>query len=256
MVELIDTHSHIFVEEFEKPEELVDRAREEGVGMILMPNIDTDSVTSMQRVYHAHPDTTRMMMGLHPCSVEADYQDKLAQIREELNKDTTSYCAIGEIGLDFYWSTEFKEQQIQGLRTQLQWATELNLPVSLHTRNATEETIALCREFPGLQGVFHCFGGTVEQAKDIQGLGMYIGLGGVLTFKNAGLAQVVESIPLDAIVLETDAPYLAPHPFRGKRNEPAYLKHIADKLAEVKGCSLKEVAQQTSRNAREIFRLP
>jgi TatD DNase family protein len=253
MVKLVDTHSHIFVDEFENKQQIVQSAIDAGVATILMPNIDVESLPKIKETAGLFPNQTRLMMGLHPSSVDAEYLSALAIIKQEL--DTLPCCAVGEIGLDYYWSDEFKNQQLDALSIQLQWAIDKNLPVSLHTRSATSETIALCRNYPGLKGVFHCFGGTKEEADQIVSLGMYLGIGGVLTFKNAGLAEVIKDIDLEHLVLETDAPYLAPHPKRGKRNEPALLRIIAEKLAEVKGISLEEVAEKTTVNATKVFNL-
>lgn len=253
MVELIDTHSHIFVDDFEDKNAIVKNAIADGVTMILMPNIDISSINNIKTTHQHFKETTRVMMGLHPSSVDTNYEEVLKTISKEFEQG--SCCAVGEIGLDFYWSTEFKKEQFAALEIQLQWAIDMDLPVSLHTRNATQETIDLCKNFSGLRGVFHCFGGSIEEANKIIELGMYLGIGGVLTFKNAGLAETILNVNMEHLVLETDSPYLAPHPNRGKRNEPAYLKLVAEKLAKIKSVTFEEVAKQTSLNAKKIFNL-
>lgn len=253
MVRLVDTHSHIFVDEFESKEQIVQSAIGAGVTTIIMPNIDQDSIAAIKRTKNNFPKHTELMMGLHPSSVNKNFKEVLLEIEQQL--DSLSCCAVGEVGLDYYWSTEFKLEQQEALEMQLNWAIDRSLPVSLHTRNATQETIEICKKFKGLTGVFHCFGGTPKEANEIIKLGMYLGIGGVLTFKNAGLAEVVANIDMDHIVLETDSPYLAPHPHRGKKNESAYLRIIAEKLAEVKGISLEEVARRTTENATKVFNL-
>jgi len=251
MVKLVDTHSHIFVKEFDDLGGIMAYAKESDVAKVLMPNIDAETIIDVVQTHDQYPLETGIMMGLHPSSVGADYPDVLQKIKFQL--DQLDCCAVGEIGLDFYWSEEFKTEQMLALEIQLQWAIDRNLPVSLHTRNATNETIEMCKKYPGLRGVFHCFGGTIEQANQITELGMYLGIGGVVTFKNAGLAETLSKIDLKHLVLETDSPYLAPHPNRGKRNEPAYLRLIAEKLAIIYDVSLDEVGKQTTENAEKIF---
>lgn len=251
MVKLVDTHSHIFVDEFDDLVSIMKQASEAQVAKILMPNIDEETIDQAIATHHLFPKETAIMMGLHPSSVKSDFKDQLAKIKTSL--DNLDCCAVGEIGLDYYWSDEFKKEQLKALEIQLQWAIDKGLPVSLHTRNATSETIDICKNFKGLKGVFHCFGGSVEEAKQIIDLGMYLGIGGVVTFKNAGLAESLAQLDLSNLVLETDSPYLAPHPNRGKRNEPAYLKLVAQKLTEVFNTSFEEVALQTSRNAEKVF---
>jgi TatD DNase family protein len=251
VVKLVDTHSHIFVDEFDDLVSIMKQASEAQVAKILMPNIDEETIDQVIATHHLFPKETAIMMGLHPSSVKSDFKDQLAKIKTSL--DNLDCCAVGEIGLDYYWSDEFKKEQLKALEIQLQWAIDKGLPVSLHTRNATSETIDICKNFKGLKGVFHCFGGSVEEAKQIIDLGMYLGIGGVVTFKNAGLAESLAQLDLSNLVLETDSPYLAPHPNRGKRNEPAYLKLVAQKLTEVFNTSFEEVALQTSRNAEKVF---
>jgi TatD DNase family protein len=193
------------------------------------------------------------MMGLHPCYVKENVGDELAFVRTWLDK--REFVAIGEIGLDFYWDKTFTEQQYEAFDTQMQWALEFNKPIVIHTRNAMQETINRVKPFAqkGLKGIFHCFSGSTESAKQIIDLGFLLGIGGVITYKNAGLPEVLESIGLEHMVLETDAPYLTPVPFRGKRNESSYLTYIISKLAETKRVSEEEVARVTTLNAEKLF---
>jgi TatD DNase family protein len=195
------------------------------------------------------------MMGLHPCYVKDNFEEELALVEKELR--TGNYIAVGEIGMDKYWELDHLPQQEEALRCQLRWAHELDLPVALHTRNANDEVIAIIRDLnlPGLRGVFHCFSGTVEQANEMIQLGFYLGIGGVLTYKNGGLDKVITEIPLEHLVLETDGPYLSPVPFRGKRNLPAYIRYVAEKLADIKNQTLHRVADITTENARRLFRI-
>ena len=248
---LIDTHAHLYLPEFrEQWPALLERARVAGVMEILLPAIDAESHASVLELEAAHPEC-RAMMGLHPCSVGANYLQELALVRKYFSE--RRFVAVGEIGLDFYWDKTFTEQQYAAFHDQIALALEHEVPIAVHSRNATAEAIEVVRQYPGLRGVFHCFGGSLEEAETLTGLGFYLGIGGVLTFKNSGLDKVVAATGLDRLVLETDAPYLAPVPFRGKRNEPSYLRHVAEKLAEVTGKTLPEVAEVTTRNARELF---
>jgi len=202
-----------------------------------------------------YPGQCIAMMGLHPCYVKENYQDELALVQHWLTK--RKFAAVGEIGLDFYWDKTFATEQYEAFRTQMEWAIENNLPIAIHTRNAMQETINIVREYvpKGIRGIFHCFSGSYESAREIINAGFYLGIGGVLTYKNAGLAEVLSKIDLQHLVLETDAPYLTPVPFRGKRNESSYLKYVVAKLAAVKNCSEEEVAAITTENAEKIFGL-
>jgi TatD DNase family protein len=251
---LIDTHAHLYLPEFEEDRaEMLHRAQEAGIAEIYLPNIDSRSIGPMQALEAAHPGLCHAMMGLHPCSVKADFEEELAVVRHWLDK--RPFAAIGEIGIDLYWdSTTFDIQEV-AFRRQIGWAKELDLPIVVHSRDSTEEVLdILASEKNGrLRGILHCFTGTVEQAKQAWSLGFHLGIGGVVTFKNSGLDNVVEQIPLDWLVLETDAPYLAPVPHRGKRNETAYTKLVAEQVAKLKGIDYEEVASQTSLNAKNIF---
>ena len=251
---LVDTHAHLYTEQFDKDrEEMLQRAKANHIQKIFLPNIDSSSIESMLALEVNYPNTCYAMMGLHPCSVKENFEEELQLVKSWLDKRT--FCAIGEIGLDLYWDKTFFEQQKEAFRRQIQWAKELNIPIVIHSRNSTQEVIAILKEEKSekLRGIFHCFGGSVAEAQSIMDLGFYLGIGGVLTFKNAGLDKTMEVLSLDRIVLETDAPYLSPAPFRGKRNESAYIHQIGERLASIKEKSLKEIAAITTRNAQMIF---
>lgn len=251
---LIDTHAHLYLKQFEEDRDAVfERAVKNEVKEFYLPNIDSSSIENMLALEAAYPHQCYAMMGLHPCSVKEDYQKELKIVKEWLEK--RQFCAVGEIGIDLHWDTTFFEQQKDAFRQQINWAIELDIPIVIHSRKSTKEVIAILKEerHEKLRGIFHCFGGTVAEAEAIIELGFYLGIGGVLTFKKAGLDKTMESIPLRHIVLETDSPYLAPSPFRGKRNESAYIKLIAERLATIKEISLAEVAAITSQNAKDIF---
>lgn len=253
-MQLIDTHAHLYAGQFDPDrDEMIGRARDAGVGKMYLPNIDRHSIEGMLKLERDYPGHCFAMMGLHPCSVKANVEEELKAVEEWLGK--RSFAAVGEIGIDLYWDTTFFEEQKAAFIRQVRWAKALKRPVVIHARESLDILIELVgQEQDGdLRGVFHCFTGTLEQARQIMDLGFYMGLGGVLTFKKAGLDQVARDIPLESLVLETDAPYLAPAPFRGKRNESAYIRQIGEKLASVKEISLEDVAQVTSRNAELLF---
>ena len=252
----IDTHSHIYDEAFDTDRELVfQRALEVGVEMVLLPNTDESTIKPMMDFYESHPDNCRMMMGLHPEGVKEDYKRHLSVIEKEMERQC--WVGVGEIGLDLYWDKTFEKQQVEVLREQLSWAKQLRLPVSLHTREAFDLMFkVLEQEQDGsLRGVFHCFNGTKEQADIAMSLGFHLGLGGVITYKNCDVKSFLNEIPLEKILLETDDPYLPPVPYRGKRNEIAYMIEVAKKIAEVKQIDINEVATATSNNARQLFNL-
>lgn len=252
-MELIDTHAHIYLPEFEADAEaLKERAATAGVGQVLMPAIDSSTHESMIKMEASYPASTAMM-GLHPCSVKENYEAELAIVKDWLEK--RAFVAVGEIGLDFYWDKTFTDQQYAAFHKQIEWALEYHLPIVIHSRNATDECIEVVKKYPGLRGVFHCFSGDIRQARDLMDIGFYLGIGGVVTFKNSGLDKVVAEIGLSHLVLETDAPYLAPVPFRGKRNEVSYVRYVAEKVAEVTGNTLSQVAETTTANAKKLFRL-
>lgn len=253
---LIDTHAHIYLAEFDKDRnEVLQRANAEGVNRILMPAIDSASHEGMLKIQSEYPDTCISMMGLHPCSVKENFLKELQIVEEYLG--LRRFIAIGEIGLDFYWDISFKNQQYEAFSRQLEWAMHFDIPVSVHSRNATEDCIRVIGQHQKgkLKGVFHCFSGSREQAFQLIELGFYLGIGGVLTFKNAGLDHILKEIDLNHFVLETDSPYLAPAPFRGKRNECSYISRIAGKLADIKDLSPDEIATITTTNAEKLFGL-
>jgi len=252
---LIDTHTHIYLDDFsEDIQELMHACKKQNISKLYLPNIDSTTIVPLHKLVDAFPEQCFPMMGLHPCYVKESWKDELAISEENLRNG--NYLGVGEIGIDLYWDKSFKKEQIEVFCRHLEIAKELKLPVSIHSRDALEITISEVRNLhdESLRGVFHCFNGTAEQAKEILDLdGFYMGIGGVVTYKNAGVDKVVKNIPLDRLVLETDAPYLPPVPFRGKRNEPAYLVHIASKIAEIKEIYLDEVAEITSKTANSIF---
>lgn len=252
MFTIIDTHTHIYLPEFEADlEQVITRARAAGVGPMLLPAIDSETHERMLEVAREHD--LLPMMGLHPCSVKGNYEEELAIIHNYLSQH--SFIAIGEIGLDFYWDRTYEKEQYEAFHQQIAFAREYNLPIAIHSRNATDECIEVVRQYPGLRGVFHCFSGTPHQAKAAMATGFYLGIGGVVTFKNGGLDKVFAETGLEQVVLETDAPYLAPVPFRGKRNEPAYLEQVVARLAQLSGMAPEAVAAQTTENARRLFNI-
>jgi TatD DNase family protein len=251
---LTDTHTHLYAEEFDADRKvMMQRAMDKHVKRFFLPNIDVNSIQPMLNLVWEYPEHCFPMMGLHPCSVDQHVEAHLFQIQKWFKK--RSFYAVGEIGLDYYWSLEFKDQQIMAFKKQIQWAIQYDLPIVIHSRNSTADCIAILKEMHHgrLRGIFHCFSGNAEEAKEITDLGFYLGIGGVLTFKNAGLDKAIENIPLEMMVLETDSPYLAPVPYRGKRNESAYLMDVAHKLSEVKNTSVEKVALITTANSEKIF---
>lgn len=255
-MKFVDTHTHIYLDTYNDDREVVvTSAIDAGVDLMLLPNIDVASVAPMKSLHDTKPDHFSMMMGLHPTEVRDDYKKALTIIENELSRG--EYVAIGEVGLDFYWDTTFAKQQKEALEIQLDWARQLNLPVSLHTRDAYDEMFRILekKQDGGLRGVLHCFNEDEEKAKIALALGMNLGLGGVLTYKKCVTANIVDRIPLERILLETDAPFLAPVPHRGKRNEPAFVVEVAKKIAELKGLTLEYVASQTTENAKNLFKL-
>ncbi len=251
---LIDTHTHLYLNEFsEDIEDVIRRAEAEGVQKFYLPAIDSSETSNMLALEKKFPGRCFPMTGLHPCSVKENYKEELDKVERMLQE--RKFAAIGESGLDFYWDKTFTKEQYESLNIQAGWALQYDLPLVLHTRDAMQETIDVIKTYKGkgLRGIFHCFGGTVENAKEIIAQNFLLGIGGVITYKNSGLAEVLKDIDLKHIVLETDSPYLTPVPFRGKRNESSYLKYIAQKLAEIKNITVEEVAEQTTRNAENIF---
>lgn len=251
---LIDTHTHLYVEEFKNDvAEVIARAKTEGVAKFYLPGIDSTEIAGMLALEEQYPGSCIAMMGLHPCYVKENYLEELQVVKDWLEK--RSFAAVGEIGLDYYWDTQFKEQQQEVFRLQMEWALEKGMPIVIHTRNAMQETIEMVKPFAarGLKGVFHCFSGSYESAEQITRMGFMLGIGGVLTYKNAGLGEVLARIGMEHLVLETDSPYLTPVPFRGKRNESSYLKYVVAKLSDVKQLPEAEVAAITTANAQRLF---
>jgi TatD DNase family protein len=253
----IDTHTHLYSTEFDSDRtEMVENAIKAGVKKLLLPNIDVASIEPMYRLCEEFPQNCFPMMGLHPGYVNENWEQDLLIIKKAL--DENKHIAIGEIGMDLYWDKTFIEEQKKAFRIQIEWAKELNLPIVIHARDAFDEIFEILDELndAALTGVFHCFTGTLEQAQKINSYGgFYLGIGGVLTYKKSDLPSVLTEIPLEQIIVETDAPYLPPTPHRGKRNESKFLLHVAEKVAEVKNCSLLEVARITSENAEKLFQL-
>lgn len=253
---MIDTHCHIYLEEFQQDrEKMILRAENEGVNILLMPAIDKSTYEQMMDLQANFPSKCRAMIGLHPCSVKEDFEEELAFVKKCLQEK--AFIAIGEIGLDFYWDKTFSQKQYDAFHRQIEWAIQYDLPIVIHSRNSIDECIAVVGEHQKgkLRGVFHCFSGTTYQAKQIIDLDFYLGIGGVLTYKNSGLDKVMEDVDIRNIVLETDSPYLTPVPFRGIRNEPSYLKLIAEKLSEIKQIPISDVEAISTKNAMELFRL-
>lgn len=251
---IIDTHCHLYHEDFnEDRQKVIERAEAENVGAFYLPAIDSTVIDAMLRMEKDFPGRCFAMMGLHPCSVKENYMEELVIAEQWLGK--RKFAAIGETGLDFYWDKTFMPQQYDAFKTQANWAKKYKIPLVIHSRQSTQECIDVIKAMKdeNLTGIFHCFGGSAEEAAQITALGFYLGIGGVITYKNAGLAAVIEKLPLSNIVLETDAPYLTPVPFRGKRNESAYLTYVAQKIAEVKKISIEEVAEITTSNAQQLF---
>jgi TatD DNase family protein len=252
---LTDSHTHLYSKEFDEDRSaLIEKAISAGVKRFFLPNVDSESIPGMFQVEKQFPENCFLMMGLHPCSVNAMYQQELRVMEYWLNK--RKFVAIGEIGIDLYWDKTFFEQQQDAFRTQINLAKKHKLPYVIHSRSSFDETMQVVNEFKNdnIKAIFHCFSGNVEQAEQVISSGEFkLGIGGVVTFKNSGLDKVVEAIDLKHIVLETDAPYLAPAPYRGKRNDPEYLLLIAQKIADIKKISIEEVAAVTTQNSIDVF---
>ena len=250
----IDTHTHLYLDRFDEDrQQVIERALAAGVKKMYLPNIDLESLPAVLDLAKAWPENCFPMLGLHPTDVKTDYREILQQMKGMLDEE--EFVAIGEIGIDLYWDTTYKYQQERAFFEQISWAKERALPIAVHIREAMDYTLDLLEEVQGddLRGVLHCFTGNYEQAVRALDMGFYLGIGGVLTYKKSGLKAVCARLPLEALVLETDAPFLPPVPHRGKRNESAYIPIIAAALAETMGCSLEEVARQTTQNAERLF---
>jgi TatD DNase family protein len=253
---LVDTHSHLYSEEFRSDiAEVLRRAESEGVEKIYLPAIDSNSANSMFELEKMYPGRCLAMMGLHPCYVKENYLEELEFVKGWLQ--TRRFAAVGEIGLDYYWDRNFDSQQMDAFSFQVDLALQFDLPVVIHSRDSMDASIKLIegKQDGKLRGIFHCFSGTYEQAVQIIDLGFLLGIGGVLTYKKSGLSEVVEKLPMEALVLETDAPYLTPVPFRGKRNESSYIRYVAARLAEIKRLPEEDVARITTANAERLFKI-
>ena len=253
---LIDTHTHLYLDAFEQDrEEMVRRAISAGVKYMFLPNIDSSSYRGMQALCRQFPENCFPMMGLHPTSVKDNYRDELALVEKRLAESV--YYGIGESGIDLYWDKSFYREQVEAFNRQIDLAIGLDLPLVIHARDSFTEIFRVLdgRKTDGLRGVFHCFTGDTEQAKKAVAMGFHLGIGGVLTYKNSGLDEVVRNIGIEHLVLETDAPFLPPVPYRGRRNESAYLVHIAEKLAELLSMNMEDVAATTTHNASGLFNL-
>lgn len=262
MKPIIDTHAHLFYDEegldySSDLAEVIARAKSCGVQAALVPNIDQESYPKMMRIVAQYPSFCYPMLGLHPTSVGPDYRAQLTFLEEQLKKDSNRFVAIGEIGLDYHWDLTYKREMTDAFRRQLEWAIAFDLPTSMHSRDAELDLIAITKEYPTLRGVVHAFGGSREELEMVlEHPGLMVGIGGVLTFKNSGLKEVIRgTLPLDRIVVETDAPYLTPAPHRGKRNEPAYLLYILEHLSELYEVSLEALRAQIFANTRKMFNL-
>ena len=254
---MTDTHSHIYGPEFDEDrEDVILRAKEAGVSRILLPNINRESIAPMLSLCQAHPGYCHPMMGLHPTDLEDDYREVLEYMHQLLLKPDSPYIAVGEVGIDLYWDQSWRKQQLEAFEIQIEWARDLHLPLVIHSRSAHAELMDFMSRHrsEGLTGLFHCFGGSLEEARDLLSFeGFVLGVGGVLTYRKSILPSVLQELPLERIVLETDSPYLAPVPHRGKRNESAYVVEVARRLADIHGITVDEVASVTDDNVHRIF---
>ncbi len=251
---ITDTHTHLYSEQFNEDRPLmIQRAKDAGVSRFFIPAIDSTHTKSMLELEDHYPNDVFLMMGLHPTSVKDNYQDELAHVKEWLDK--RHFYAIGEIGIDLYWDNSFLTQQQDAFKTQIQWAKHKKLPIVIHCRDAFDEVFEVLEDEKGddLFGIFHCFTGHLEQAKKAISYNMKLGIGGVVTFKNGKIDRFLNQISLQDIVLETDAPYLAPTPYRGKRNETSYITNVIDKLVDIYGLPFNEIAEITTQNSKTIF---
>lgn len=256
---LIDSHTHLFASHFDEDRNaVVRRAREAGVGKMLLPNIDASTIEAMHAMADGFPGHCLPMMGLHPSSVKANFQEELETVRKWLFESGRKYIAVGECGIDLYWDKTYIKEQESAFRTQIQWAKKLELPIVIHVRESFDEVFAILDEMndEGLRGVFHCFSGTVEQAVHIIGYGGFkMGIGGTITFKNGKIDQFLDQLDIHHFILETDSPYLAPVPHRGKRNESAYIRLVAEKMSQVFDVSIEEVEYVTTNTCKKLFNL-
>ena len=250
---IFDTHTHIYLPEFDDDcDVVVERAKEVGVTMMMLPNVDTETIVPLKNIMSRYADCCVAAMGLHPTSVDVDYKQRLEEIRLEFEKG--GYLAVGEVGVDLYWDKTFRREQLEVFAEQLRWAKERAVPVIIHNREALEDTVAVLKENPVDRFVMHSFGGSVDDVRRVREVGdAYFGINGVATFKNAKLEDTIKEIGIDRLVVETDAPYLSPVPYRGKRNEPSYIVNTIKKIAEVLSLTQKEVEESTYNNACTLF---
>ena len=252
---LVDTHTHLYLDDFDNDRnEVIENAIKNGVQKMFLPNISLASISPMLDLCKLYPNNCFAMIGVHPSNIRENFKNDLEIIENSLKKE--KFCAVGEIGIDLYWDKTFKEEQIFSFEYQINLAQKYNLPIVIHARDAFKEVFDVLEKYKNenLKGIFHCFSGTLEQAKKIIDWGFKLGIGGIVSFKNAGLDKIVKEIDLKHLVLETDAPYLAPVPKRGKRNESSYILHIAQKIADIKNVDIEEVAEITTKNAMNIFK--
>lgn len=253
---IVDTHSHLYVEEFDADRaEAVQRALDAGVSRLILPNINLDSVEPMLDMCRRWPSVCTPLIGLHPEDVHEDWQSVLQQFHDLLLHADIPFAGIGEVGLDFYWDDTFRHEQIAAFEQQVQWSLDHRLPLSIHSRKAFNELYLSLRHFPGARGIFHCFSSSLEEAEKLLSLGdgFVLGIGGVVTYKNSRLSEVLPHIPLDRLVVETDCPYLSPVPHRGERNESAFVVHTLQRLADILGLPFQTVADATTANANRLF---
>lgn len=251
-----DTHTHLYLKEFDEDrDEVMRRAKDAGIEYFFLPNIDSGSIDAMKSLSSAYPANCFPMMGLHPTSVKENYRQELKLVEQHLNEG--AYYAIGEVGIDLYWDDSFREQQFEAFRHQIMLSLRHRLPLVIHSRDSFDEIMNVLDEFKGepLRGIFHCFTGSEDQALKIIEKGFLLGIGGVLTFKNSKLRDNLKKVPIEKTVLETDAPFLTPMPYRGKRNESSYIRIIAEQLADTKNISLEKLSEITSNNALTLFGL-
>lgn len=252
----VDTHAHLYLEKFDEDiDDVIKNCIKNNVERIFLPNIDSSTIESLNNLSKLYPDNCFPIMGLHPCSVNDNYKSELSIMQGWLEKE--KYYGIGETGVDLYWDKTFKSQQVEAFEEQINWSKSYDLPIIIHSRESLDITIDIITQNQNgvLSGIFHCFNGNIEQCKKIVDNNFYMGLGGIVTYKNAGLDEMIKYLPLEKMLLETDSPYLSPVPYRGKRNQSSYIPIIADKIAEIKGLTTKEIMTVTTQNAARIFKL-
>lgn len=257
-MKLIDTHSHIFLDQFDNDRDtIIQSALDKGVKKIILPNVDSSTMQAMLNLCTKYPDICLPVVGLHPTSVKENYEDEMTIIEQTLAQSEFKFYGIGEIGIDLYWDKTFFEQQKEAFARQIRLASKYDLPIVIHARESLDEIFKILEQeyYSGLTGVFHSFSGTIEQANRATDFGFKLGINGIVTFKNSGLDKVVNQIDMKHLVLETDSPYLAPVPYRGKRNESSYVYHIAAKIAEIKNLAIENVAAVTTKNAISLFNI-